>query len=177
MQRVYNRIYWENEPSTQTPLSETNLNKMDYALSIIDGRVVELAQYSEDAEQAVEDARAQADRAAGYASQIDSRISEAADYSVLSESYAHGGTESRVGEDTDNSKYYSEQSLAHANTAQSYLSSIAAEAEIAIQRLEDALGETISLWQVDITNGHAYYQGGAFNFMVVNGHLMWEVAA
>jgi len=26
------RINWENEPSTETPLNETNLNKMDYAL-------------------------------------------------------------------------------------------------------------------------------------------------
>lgn len=41
MQRAYpNRINWENEPSEETPLNETNLNKMDYALYEVDGRVV-----------------------------------------------------------------------------------------------------------------------------------------
>lgn len=40
MQRVYaNRINWENEPSQNTPINENNLNKMDYALFTIDGRV------------------------------------------------------------------------------------------------------------------------------------------
>ena len=41
MNRVYpSRIEWENEPSTNTPINETNLNKMDYAIYEIDGRVV-----------------------------------------------------------------------------------------------------------------------------------------
>lgn len=40
MQKVYERIDWENEPSTNTPINETNLNKMDYALNEVDGRVV-----------------------------------------------------------------------------------------------------------------------------------------
>lgn len=41
MNRVYpNRIDWENEPSTNTPINETNLNKIDYAVYEIDGRVV-----------------------------------------------------------------------------------------------------------------------------------------
>lgn len=41
MERVYSqRVNWENEPSIRTPLNEINLNKMDYALYEIDGRVV-----------------------------------------------------------------------------------------------------------------------------------------
>ena len=40
MNKVYQRINWQNEPSISTPLNETNLNKIDYALDVVDGRVV-----------------------------------------------------------------------------------------------------------------------------------------
>lgn len=40
MQKVYNRINWENYPSEHTPLNESNLNRMDYALDEIDDRVI-----------------------------------------------------------------------------------------------------------------------------------------
>lgn len=40
METVYVRINWQNQPSTATALGATNLNKIDLALSIIDGRVV-----------------------------------------------------------------------------------------------------------------------------------------
>lgn len=42
MVKTYSRIDWENEPSTKTPVNETNLNKMDAALNEIDNRVVSL---------------------------------------------------------------------------------------------------------------------------------------
>lgn len=41
MNKAYTRIYWKNEPSSDTPLSETELNKMDYALDELDNRVIE----------------------------------------------------------------------------------------------------------------------------------------
>lgn len=45
---IYTRINWENETeSRSTPLGATNLNKMDYALSEIDKRVVELSKQDE----------------------------------------------------------------------------------------------------------------------------------
>lgn len=40
MNKVYQRIVWENYPSENTPLNETNLNRMDYAVDEIDSRVV-----------------------------------------------------------------------------------------------------------------------------------------
>lgn len=40
MQKAYTRIVWENLPSVQTPLNETNLNRMDASLDTIDNRVV-----------------------------------------------------------------------------------------------------------------------------------------
>ena len=40
MQKSYSRINWENYPSENTPLNESNLNRMDYALNEIDDRVI-----------------------------------------------------------------------------------------------------------------------------------------
>lgn len=40
MNKAYTRIDWENEPSTNTPINETNLNKMDSTLDELDNRVI-----------------------------------------------------------------------------------------------------------------------------------------
>ena len=42
MQKVFQRINWQNYPSEETPLNESNLNRMDYALDEIDDRVIAL---------------------------------------------------------------------------------------------------------------------------------------
>lgn len=57
MQKVYSRINWENEPSTNTPLSEDNLNKIDYALDKIDDRVVQLGGYQDRVAQSEKNAK------------------------------------------------------------------------------------------------------------------------
>jgi hypothetical protein len=41
MDKLYNRINFENAPSTKTPLNEENLNKMDSAINDLDNRVIE----------------------------------------------------------------------------------------------------------------------------------------
>jgi len=40
MDKAYNRIIWQNQPSTASALGATNLNKMDIGLSTIDDRVI-----------------------------------------------------------------------------------------------------------------------------------------
>lgn len=40
MQKIYNRINWENLPSEKTAVNESNLNKMDFAIDNLDDRVV-----------------------------------------------------------------------------------------------------------------------------------------
>lgn len=40
MQKAFQRINWQNYPSEETPLNESNLNRMDGALNEIDNRVV-----------------------------------------------------------------------------------------------------------------------------------------
>lgn len=42
MQKSYARINWENYPSENTPLNESNLNRMDFAIDTIDDRVIGL---------------------------------------------------------------------------------------------------------------------------------------
>lgn len=42
MQKTYTRINWENYPSENTPLNESNLNRVDYAVDEIDDRVITL---------------------------------------------------------------------------------------------------------------------------------------
>lgn len=67
MLKIYERIDWENEPSTKTPLNEDNLNKMDYALDLIDTRVVELAGYEERAAESETNAKTSATNSANSA--------------------------------------------------------------------------------------------------------------
>ena len=42
MNKAYERIDWQNKPSTATKINATNLNKMDLALDTIDDRVITL---------------------------------------------------------------------------------------------------------------------------------------
>ena len=43
MQKIYSRINWENYPSEQTPLNESNLNRIDYAVNENDNRIITLS--------------------------------------------------------------------------------------------------------------------------------------
>ena len=97
---------------------------------------------------------------------------------AASKSYAVGGTGTRTGEDTDNSKYYSEQSQASSQTAQSYAEQAEAAGDEAINRINEALSQNVPQFTIDFTTGHLKYEGGRFNFAVQNttGHLLWEVA-
>lgn len=107
-----------------------------------------------------------------------SSATTAVNNATLSESYAVGGTGTRTGEDADNSKYYSEQSQACSQTAQSYAEQAEAAGDEAVNKINEALSTNIPQFTIDFITGHLKYQGGRFNFAVQNttGHLLWEVA-
>ena len=42
MNKVYERINWENYPSLVTPINEKNLNKLDFAADALDNRIINL---------------------------------------------------------------------------------------------------------------------------------------
>lgn len=96
----------------------------------------------------------------------------------LSKSYAVGGTGTRTGEDTDNSKYYSERSQASSQTAQSYAEQAEAASDEVVNRIDEAISQSVPQFIVDLATGHLMYQGGRFMFQVnePTGHLLWEVA-
>lgn len=43
MEKIYNKTQWENTPSTNTPINETNLNNIENGVDALDDRVVELS--------------------------------------------------------------------------------------------------------------------------------------
>ena len=63
MQKVYQRINWENDPSTNTPINEDNLNKMDYTIDKLDDRVVALYGYQDSVAQIEKNAKIYANNA------------------------------------------------------------------------------------------------------------------
>ena len=76
-------------------------------------------------------------------------------YSVLSKSWAVGGTGMREGEDTDNAEYYRDQAKHYSELA------------------ENAVDVSKPNFTVDLNTGHLLYEGGRFEFEVENGHLLW----
>lgn len=95
--------------------------------------------------------------------------SQAEIYSLESKSWAVGGTGTRDGENTDNSKYYSEQ-------AKKTLDMTEKAGNDAVNAIDNALDVSAPKFQVDLDTGHLLYAGGRFEFNVVNGHLEWGLA-
>lgn len=42
MNKAYSRVVWHNAPSTESPINETNLNKMDVGINTLDDRIITL---------------------------------------------------------------------------------------------------------------------------------------
>ena len=87
----------------------------------------------EDAEGMIEDAteQATAEAISGATSRAETAATTATNQATASKSYAVGGTSSRSGEDTDNSKYYKEQAASSASSASSSSSSASSSATTA----------------------------------------------
>lgn len=110
------------------------------------------------------DASRSKDSAADSAVQASESARGANDYSKESESYARGGTETRPGEDTDNSLYYSQQSKLEYERAKD-------EAD----RAERFSGFVKP--QFLILNNRLYLKrGGTVNFIVKNNRLYYQAS-
>lgn len=109
--KCYTRVNWENEPSVNTALNETNLNVMDSAINTLDDRTVAL-------DSRMTTIEGMEPTFVGYMTRAETAATSAEASDVSAESYAKGGTSSRTGEDTDNAKYYSQQSSASATSAE-----------------------------------------------------------
>lgn len=96
---------------------------------------------------------------------------KAKDSEILSQSYAVGGTGMRLGEDTDNSKYYSQVA-----------SNLYGEAMSVLNRAESTLEEvnkkiTSTVFRVNLETGHLEYDSPNYEFLVnpITGNLEWGV--
>ena len=89
MNKAYKRINWKNRPSTATPMNETNMNKMDYALDAVDTRVVELYNQKDAMALATANANKAADSANAAATSANTAAANAneAAQAVLDEKY------------------------------------------------------------------------------------------
>lgn len=107
-------------------------------------------------------AQASQTAAAGSASQAAQSAGAAEDYSKESESHSHGGTGTRAGEDTDNSRYYSEQSRKEyerakeeADRAEKFSGFVKPQFLLANNRLYLKRGSTVS---IVVANNRMYYK-------------------
>lgn len=93
-------------------IEEATVDIRDNYITIFNQINDETEGFKDDAEAAATAAAGSATAAAGSASAAATSAGQADDYSKLSESHSHGNTGVRPGENTDNSKYWSEQSKA-----------------------------------------------------------------
>lgn len=151
------------------------------------------------AKEEVEKAEAEVEKAAGHAADAKTSAdasaasaSESEDFSKMSESHSHGGTGVRDGEDTDNSKFWSEQSQKFRdeteqagidavenieNAESGALDSISQAEQDALDTINNAIEGAEPEFYLDIDTGDLYYSGGQFIFLIdEDGYLWWEVS-
>lgn len=269
MQKAYSRINWENYPSYETPINETNLNRMSAALDEVDNNVVALDalkaskeevatvvadvsfeestgiitvtkkngavitidtkmekiavnfDYNRETQQIIltliDGTKQYIDLSAlvtqyeflnsdtvtfivmangsvkaevldgsitddkldpNYLALIKVEVAKAEESasnaeksSVLSESWAVGGTGTREGEDTNNSKYYSDVSFSYKEDAKTFSESAKDSVNQISKKLE------MVTFDVDDNGNLIYTDNSSYVFSVDdNGYLNWEVA-
>lgn len=135
-------------------------------------------QYSVEVSENATNAQNSANESKTYAESAQTYSDESNNYALLSESYAHGNTGVREGEDTDNSKYYAEQAKNSSTTAATYLTQVEQAGDDAVNKINSAISFNNPVFYFDNTTGHLSYEGGRFNWALdENGHLLWEVSA
>lgn len=117
-------------------------------------------------------AEASAGNAANSADKSAVSAVESSDSAKLSQSYVKGGTGTRNGEDTDNSKYYSEVSRSSAENA----AKTAAESAELLEDVRSAASG--ARFEMDFVNGELLYISPNYHFDInpATGDLEWEVA-
>lgn len=269
LNKAYSRINWENYPSYETPINETNLNKIDASLDEVDDRVVSMNttkatkeevavlvadvsfeentgiitvtkkngsvitidtkmekiavnfDYNPTTEQIILtlidgteqyidlsalitqyefldsdtiSLHVEADGSVkaiildgsitgdklqpNYLATIEVEVSKALNSaynaensSILSESWAVGGTSTRNGEDINNSKYFSEVSFSNKEEAKTYANSAKDSVDQILKKIE------LATFDIDDNGNLIYTDNTSYIFIVDDdGYLNWEVA-
>ena len=121
------------------------------------------------------DIRVESVKAQGSATASATSASESENSAIKAKSYAVGGTATRLGEDTDNSKYYSEQSKASSETSKAYLDKVEQAGNEAVEKINNAVDVNTPNFTVDLSTGRLMYESTRFVFDVneETGHLEW----
>lgn len=123
------------------------------------------------------DIRVEVAKAQQSATQAVMSASSAADSATLSESWAVGGTGTRTGEDTDNSKYYSQQSKNSSDSAKETLKDVVQAGNDAVDKINNAFKVIAPTFRIDFTTGHMLYDAEKLGYIFLinhtNGHLEW----
>lgn len=126
------------------------------------------------------DIRVEVAKAQQSASQAAESASNASGSATLSRSWAVGGTGTRTGEDTDNSKYYSEQSKNSSDTAKETLKEVEKAGNDAVDKINNALDVKAPTFLIDFTTGNLLYDAENFGYIfLVNtntGNLEWGLS-
>lgn len=151
-----------SEDSAATSASTASSKASEAANSAAEALISQdAAKASEDnakaSETAAKESETNADASATIAS---NKADEASDSADLSKSYAVGGTGTRDGEDTDNSKYYCNQSHGFRDEAEEFSKSIVDTAEQINKKLE------LAEFYIDDDGNLIYTDVGAYTFLI-----------
>lgn len=142
-------------------------------------------QYAKNSEKSSELSSQMATNASDYADQSlkhaeysEEKSIDSKNNSLLSKSYAIGETGIREQENIDNSKYYAELAANSSTSAANYLEKVELAGNEAVNKINDALSMNIPSFYFEPLNGHLYYEGGRFRWVLDpgTGHLYWEVS-
>lgn len=126
------------------------------------------------------DIRVEAAKAQQSATQASGSAVSAADSAILSKSWAIGGTGTRAGEDTDNSKYYSEQSKNSSNAAKETLKDVEKAGNDAVDKINNAFEVIAPTFQIDFATGNLLYDAESFGYIFLintnTGNLEWGLS-
>lgn len=126
------------------------------------------------AENSSNNANEQAEKAENSAKTAIEKASGAETSSIEAESFAHGGTNTRDNEETDNAKYYYERSHNNNEISKEYLTKVEKAGNDAVEAIKNALDIDAPNFYVDLSTGHLMYEGGRFVFNINHkGHLEW----
>lgn len=128
-----------------------------------------------------EDAEDAADTAVTSGAIANTKANQARQYALDAEAWAVGERNGQPVTSPDvtyenNSEWYADRAQGSAATALALLGQIQTATENALEQIDDALDSAAPTFNVDLTNGHLYYEGGRFDFVVNQaGHLMYEL--
>lgn len=136
---------------------------------------------ADSADKAEEEATNAANSAKDAADSADAAAKEADDseeWANLSKSYAIG-TENTVrdNDETDNSKYYSEQSKNSADKSEELLGKVEQAGDEAVDKINNAFDVQSPVFEINFEDGHLYYEGTWVDFKIEDGHLKWGLVA